>query len=485
MSRSSQLPALLLAALLAGGLQAAPQSSSVVQVGDPPFALPVSLTAAGVSGHADHAVVAMNSRGDVCVAWHTQRLDLAGEPAQVEAAVLPYLGNGRWEAPLDASSGLLFVLGDPAVHVLQTQVHEACRKADVVAMGEDFVVTWPRTPLGGNTAGSIDTRLEVARIFRDPASGAWLVDEPSPGVGWLLDGTVSNGAGGVMPDLAADDGLWPGLTAVAYVHAVREALPERDFELRLTVTDFSGSPPLVLGTWTLDRAVPLDDPLGLGGPSGGKVLPDVVFDDEGRLILAYEAYGLANHVLPGLGALPADQGRIVVERWDLASGTPVLLERWYRYGSDPAWWQRRPNLATSRQDRKNAVSLSWMVQDTGGTDTDTSYEELTLPATGPASWSDLGFPNLAWVDHRMPVPVHGANQLRICLSSEGSAQPRAGVAWLPMQQVLLPLPPAPMDKWRFAADLWEPGNGQVLAVTWESPTGPAGVFRVQIILRQP
>jgi len=52
---------------------------------DPPFPLPLSRPA--VSGDADHAVVAVNSRGDVCVAWHTVRLDLGGNPAQVEAAI--------------------------------------------------------------------------------------------------------------------------------------------------------------------------------------------------------------------------------------------------------------------------------------------------------------------------------------------------------------------------------------------------------------
>jgi len=454
---------------------------------DPPFPLPLSRPA--VSGDADHAVVAVNSRGDVCVAWHTVRLDLGGNPAQVEAAILERQDAATWLTP-STRSGRLFLLGDPEERPIQGgPAYEACRKPDVVAVGEGFVVAWPRTPLGSNTAGVPDTWLEYAWLHRDPA-GRWLASQRRAGVGWLLDNQVSNGEGGVMPDLAAHPEVWPDRFFAVYVHASSRTGSWREFTLRLARADVGGSPPPRVGLWTLDVGIPFDLPPGqTSGPPGGKVLPDAVFLDDGRLAVAYEIFARAWHPLPSYTP-KNDTGRIVLERWDLAGpGAPALLDQILLPKRGRSLWERRPNLATSRHDRPDSLSIAWMEEPLGGGDVDVHHRQVEWTTAGPQV-SESGFPNPPAVSHRLPVPVHGDGPLRLCLASEGTgALPRRLVVWDPLRHPsgLLPLLSGTRDEWRPATALLDNPAlpPQVLAIVWESPTGPAGEYRIQLILRIP
>ncbi|HEX9794666.1 MAG TPA: hypothetical protein VGC54_11845 [Planctomycetota bacterium] len=366
-------------------------------------------------GDADHATVAVNSRGDVLVAFHTRRDDLSGEPFQVEAAFLRYLGQGLWELPSLGYNH--FVLGDPTAQVLDPG-GECCTKPDVVAVGENFVVVWPRTPPGQET-----TRLEAA-FFEPGIVGEAVVHAEAPGIGWLLDGTVLNGSAGVMPDLAAVPGSSTKVH-VAYAHADGDSGRFHDYDVRYMTADFSSLPPLLEGPYALVEDLAFDDPSVGNGQRGGKVLPDLVVDDYGNLVLAYENFS-------SRGA--QDEGWIDVCRFSVPGGPPLELERESFHGANSDDWTRRPMLATNHRDSDNSVSLLYQSASQGSdADIDSRHYELSFPdsgSRGTVDVVDLQYPNLPDENDRMPCALHGEG-LRVGFATKLSGNQSWLLAWAP------------------------------------------------------
>lgn len=341
---------------------------------------------------ADHAVLAINDNGDIFVAWHSFRSDLFGTPRQVEGAFLKRTGPGTWKSPDPATD--VFLLGDPVMGIYGSI--DNCRKPDVVAIGNDFVVTWPR----GYVFTDPVNRLEAAHIQVD-GSGYAAVRSPGPGVGYLLDANINKGGAGVMPDLIHDPAI-PGTASVIYAHEITEQSGRRDYELRIVSMDFRNGAN-IFPKKTLVPSFPLDNSKNLGAPPGGMVLPDAVVDDFGNIVVAYGEY-----VREGHNGATEDEGTLVVKRFGVNGLDFIEYETIRLHGRAFNHRQRRPNVATSRNDVNNSVMLSWMDNpDQEGADVDVATVEMLFSDNhlGQVIVNDQSFPNIADRSDYYPIPV--------------------------------------------------------------------------------
>ena len=401
------------------------------------------------AGDADHATVAMNEDGDVLVVWQAARTDLPGAPKQVEAVFIPHLGGNDWELPQLATHH--FVLGDPEADAIPGATLEANRKPDVVAMGRDFVVTWPRAPQGESLS-----QLEVVQI--EVNGGTAVLRAPAPGQGWIVDPAVEAGDAGVMPDLFTQEIQRDQAAGVVYVHELWAAPPLREYDLRACVLDFGtyNGTPRIVGPVVLQAALPLDDDAAGGLTNGGLVLPDAEEDDFGNLVVAFEEYVRAGHQ----GAVQ-DEGSIVVQRWHRGDSGPELIDEIRVFGRDPVNRQRRPNIMGSFLDFRNAVSLTHMDLTPGQTDGDTVHVELIFeggPNPGTITLRNLLYPNDSLFDDIMPVPVH-ATEMRMSMAIREPMPGRQMVSWYPTNStVLWNVTTLTADPYRPAVDVLEFGN---------------------------
>ncbi len=423
-------------------------------------------------GDCDHATLAINDEGDVFVAWHSQIGIGLASPRQVEG-VLFRRGNGwSWITPTSAD---VLVLGDPLVQVLGSG--ESCRKPDVVAVGRDFVVSWPRHLPSTGAA-----QLETCLIEVTPSAA--ILHEASPGVGYRVEGGLDAGVAGLMPDLAARSAA-PRLATVVYANQISHSGTQYEFDLRAANLDFSQFPPVVSPPVSLIQPVPEDD--GLAAPTGGRVLPDVVEDDLGHLVLAWEEFAEAGH----LGATLSEGWIRVAHFQDGGSGSytelgpPTTLG-----GPNPGIRRRRPNLATSVSDLTNTISIAWgEYPDQILHDTDVRFGQLDYSAASggtPPVISDFGYPVISSRDQDLPVPIH-ARGLRLCLATRQFLADRkltAFVALPPKGEQIVPT--ALTFPWRPAADLLQfgtPGtpDSRIIPMSYEA-VGPQGRYRVFLIL---
>ncbi len=424
-------------------------------------------------GEADHATVALNANGDAFVTWHARTA--FGGPHQVEG-VLVRRGSGMsWQIPAPADT---ILLGDPSLALLSP--FEECTKPDVVALGNDFLVVWPR-----NAPFSGFSQLEAALVVVPPA-GPPVVDQALPGQGWVVDANVVGGDAGVMPDLSARE-AFPGTAAVVYASETFAQAALREYEVRATTLDFSVSPPVVAAPTVVASGVPVDNTTW--GPAGGRVLPDLVEDDFGHFVLAYESFELSVH-----HGLPTDEGHIVVHRLQENAGAWSVLETHVMNGLVLEYRQRRPNLATSRADGSNTVSISWFEQGNGLLDDiDTRYGELDFLGgnqVGTVSQFNYVFPNLPKRDHSLSVPLHSPG-FRTLICSRWFSFMTGVVAFSALPAIPeRPLPNQPDWSWRPAADLLEIGapgarNSRLIAVSYEgnSPVTPFDVIFLQLFRR--
>ena len=415
---------------------------------------------------ADHGAVAINSAGDLLCVFSAERTDLAAGAFQVEACFLPYQGAGTWSAP--NSSANAFLLGSAKARAFGLD-YEACRKPDVIAVGSDFFVVWPRSS-GDRT----QHRLEMARL-RPNGAGSLTVDAPAAGVGYVVDPQIDGNEAGIMPDLAEIPGSNTAI-AVVYVDDELQAPPLREFDLRFLRADFATLPPAGDGPYVLVDDLPFDDsPFG-GSPIGGEVLPDVVRDDFGNRVLAYENFQQAGH-----GGAGITDGRARLAWFaDPGSGPPTLLASHLIQAGSKSEPVRRPNLAASRMDAANTVTVACVTASTQQPAPDILYYEAAWNGTAIAL-TDLGYPSSATRADSMAIPAHGAS-LRACLGIRGGGGHARLVAFLETPPSGLRLIPSQSMPWRPSLDLLEPapagaGANLVLPITYEAPVA-GGDIRV-------
>lgn len=355
---------------------------------------------------ADHATVAVNHYGDAFVAWQGT---FSGNVHLVEGMSIPYLGNDTWEG---SSLGHLS-LGDMSLQLLSND--ETCSKPDVVEMPDgSFCIAWQRI----DRSGLVPARLEVCRVqVRDSAGtlyAAPVIDQSAAGEGHIADSSVTSGFAGIMVDLV---NLEDGTVGAVYAHELSSVVDGvtgstyREYELRFVVIDWNlgpGNPGFISAPTILVPNLPIDNnaqyPL-----IGGQVLPDVVLDDYGNLIVAYEEYWHDGHG----GVIGSNNGRIVVNRYSgYRTGTPLIVNQ-HTFTNNFRRHQRRPNLATSRLDTKNSVSLTWIDDEYVPWKNNTLHSrEITYPLSGPPSVQPLHWENSIWREDTHATIAHGPNSQR-------------------------------------------------------------------------
>lgn len=427
----------------------------------------------------DHATVAINRRGDVLVAYNTSK-DLGGVATkQVEAVFVPRVAPGQWQIP---SLQQVQLLGDPALALLGTT--DRCDKPDVVAVGNDFLVVWPRTQVGHP---DLPARLELA-VFRAGPVGAGTFEVPQPGEGWLVDPSFLPGGAGAMPDLAwmSVDPQHPGVVregAAVVVYARRESKSGNleNYDLVATAIDAAGSPPQFNGPAPLAQHIPVDTTSGYPGAGGGRVLPDVVQDDQGGLVVAYESFALAAR------GTPTDEGRIHVRRYEaLPAGGFTETDALELQAGAPDQRHRRPNLMASRFDASDTVGLAWPQMAPDGTSTRAHHGVIELLAGGGMQFVDSQLPDHPVFEEGRPVPVHGDN-LRACVMDlKDVALGRAEIGFLATQPALGSgiLERRGQGPERTALDLGEqlPGSGGVQLMVRVFESFPAGASNERLFI---
>lgn len=422
-------------------------------------------------GVADHATVAINDRGDVCVAWHVRAV--GSNQRQVEAAVIPRGQLYRWSFPSQLHT---FSLGDPSLAILDLQ--EECQKPDIVAIGSSFMICWPRIDLVNNRA-----RLEGALIVQDSATGIWSVNQPQTGEGWVLDEPnpanshlLTPGHAGVMPDLVARS-TRAETAAVVYAHETgssgQGSSLELEYDLRCLDVDWSTTPP-TLGP-VMVFAQTFVDGAAVGINMGGRVLPDVIEDDFGNLICAFEEFIIIGH-----GGAQSETSAVRVIRFREDFGNLLLLDDIdFTTSPNSGLRMRRPNLATSRIDPSNTASLAWMEFPMIGGNDDISYYELDFQsqhAGGNIVATNYNFPNLSSRNDDLPVVLHDAGFRGLIFSSYLPQASRTAIGLFGNSK---PIPSelgtASIGPWRPATDLRplpnsQPGSpwSRLIAVTWEA-----------------
>lgn len=430
------------------------------------------------SGTADHATVAISDEGHIFVAWQNQVDVGQASSRQIEGAFIRYAGGPRWDVPDQAD---ILLLGDPALGLLDTV--DACRKPDVVSVGSNFLVTWPRVP----DSAPGDGQLEVV-LVEVPPSGPPIVHAPTPGAGYVIDPSIPEGLGGVMPDLTRVGGFIdvPDQGLVAYATLSFESGGFFEYDLRLAYMDFSGGGvPVFDGPYTLVPNIPFDD-YPNGGPNGGRILPDLVEHEDGAFVIGYEEYAQAAHI-----SSTFNEGYLRVKRfqYSFGSGGPVITDTVDLVGSNLTYRQRRPNLSSSYKDADNHVALGWTEFPDGGLGDDDSYHfELSFPGGGTIQTANWNFPNDPFVSDGLPIPTKAAGLDLMMVTNDSPGFYRLA-SWAPNKaSVLIPVFTTGNAPWRPATDVLEFGTigapeSRILPITYEAVVPGSGVDRIFILIQ--
>ncbi len=297
-------------------------------------------------GSKNHASVAANANGDLCVVWHAETG--LGDQHLVEAIVYRRQGEGRWVT----FPGDHFVLGDPSLGVYGPG-RDTCIKPAVCALGDgSFVAVWPRFD-----RFTLDGRLEAQRIVVPHSFGSAIPPLRRLASPVVLDEALRPGDGGSMPGITA---VADTEALVAYTHEVHRtplATGEvlRDYALRLQRMDWSrapGDPEFRKESLQLPDLVAADDAPDVPA-EGGLVLPEVAVDEPGHVFLAFEEFRAS-----GRTGSAHDAAVVLVSL--LQTGSTLTVEDVLRFrGSDARRRQRRPQLSVLRGDGVERALLAW------------------------------------------------------------------------------------------------------------------------------
>ena len=446
-----------------------------------------TLTPAG--GGADHVTVAINSNGDALVTWSSALYpfpSLDSVYRRVEAQFFLRVGKVKW------MTGARVTLGE-GIEPAGSPVYpfgDICRKPDVVAVGQNFIVAWTRLENADNGNG----RIESAFVEVPNTLGDAIYHTESLGVGYPIANADSRQSG-LMPDLATDPSLGNDTAVVAYaplleIRTTGTGLGKSyNFDLLACIIDYSqGGAPQVSTPQILDTNIGFDlYPDGNGGNqeelSGGKILPDCVFDSQGNLVLVYEEFRRYYSVNP---MASEDFGRIHVRRYAINAGSFITLDTATIFGNEHTHPQRRPNLA--RTPSNGLITLTWgEIEPVYGT-SDVKQADLDFLSFPPQIIEEYIPPGVN-TDELLPVPF----QFEAYHGMVMSLQPEDFGRLMPYRLAGFPFwhpTPAltPYKPWRAALDVLEddtangrPGRG-LLALTFEGRVNDE--LRTYFMLRQ-
>ena len=360
---------------------------------------------------ADHAALAVNHFGDTYVAWQGT---WSGNNHMVEGMLMRYTGNDQWET----SANDHHLLGDQSLHLISPD--ESCSKPDVVAMPDgSFCVTWHRI----DRSGMFPSHLEVSRVQVRDAQGVLLatsiLDRQAVGHGFTADLAVWSGFARIMVDLVD---LGDGSVAAVYAHetynlSAPNGDTHREYDLRITRIDWNiapGAPGFISAPVTLVSNLPIDNTLRYP-LNGGQVLPDVVVDDNLDLIVAYEEFWLDGHA----GVSGQTRGQIVVKRFTgFGAATPFQCLDTDTFTNNFRRHQRRPNLATSKLDARNNVSLTWVDDEVVLWKSNSIHSrQITYSTPGASTIDNLYWDNSVVLEDTHAAIVHGPQQQRYTLGA--------------------------------------------------------------------
>ncbi len=411
-------------------------------------------SAVPVGGMADHITIAINDEGDALATWGSS-IDSVGGPneiySRVEAQFFRRTGKNQWTRGARVTLGECFLPNTGGIYALG----EYCRKPDVVSVGRNFIVAWPRIENSILQTGQLEAAFVEVPVL--PADAIYHTE--SPGFGYMID-SVNPYYAGVMPDLAFNHSGPTDQATVAYVH-FQEARHTTgygivyDHDIRVANIDFSaGGPPSVTVPQTLATRVGFDlTPNGSGGnsapESGGKVLPDCVFDKEGNLVLSFEEYRRQYAVSPPTGN---DYGRIHIRRFAQSNGMFIPLNSMELFGLNPEYPQRRPNLF--RTPSNDQISLAWGEKDPLTNAGDIFHYDLDFLSLPPSA-VNRQVPHGPAVDEDIPIPFQYASLHGVIMSCMA-----IGVRILPYRIAGVPVWKktkglTPFKPWRATLDILE------------------------------
>jgi len=295
----------------------------------------------------DHALLTMNSEGDIMVVWQESSA-VAG--FDVYGVVVTNLGGGSWRIP--ASSQLLGSSGP-----LPNGNWSSLQKPDIESIGEDFLVVWPRYDTEDNDRPAI---LEAVLVHPDGS-----VERPQFGVGYRVSPEFNVGGSGANVRIAKRVGDGEGIdrrVVAVYVHqSGSQTVPNgelNDYDLRAIEMDIS-------------LPVPSSRPLRVPGLSNtvvGKIPNDalntyrrserlppfVIQDGNGDLLIAYEEYV---HRARGLAA--DHESSVWLRRFRFKGQNQLqALDSLQLRGDEITFYQRRPNLTMNQSGFE--ASVAWL-----------------------------------------------------------------------------------------------------------------------------
>ncbi len=479
----------MILALLSVGLTAGVFAQTTLGLNSPkelPSYLESIPMGGGADFRADHATVAISDSDHIFVAWHSQ-IDDSPDRFQVEGMLIPKTGTDQWTIPALADTDFHRVLGDPALNIHSTD-DDSCQRPDVVAVGENFIVTWVRFDVG--TASNYE-HLESVLVEVDTGSTVKIsaIVGTQAGEGKRVDEEVESGEVEVMPDLVA---LGTDHAGVIYVHEAGisgSSNQYRNHDIRFAELDFSGN-----SFHTEIQMLFEDQPLDhlSGGPmQGGNVSPDICTDADGNLVFAFSTFIAAGH---HSNNDPQDS-RIRLFRF--APNANATLWDWDQEDAhdfahngtsneDP---MRRPNLAGSELDfaaTDNLLLLTWIDTEADGatpdmirvvvidyepsTPTTTAYDHPTSAYDGhpvPLNLEDSYFGDAIIYDREF-LTVRTIRARPVGGSS--SSEVVGATSWRPA----------------LATSEYSGSSNDVVVMTWEGDSSVSGVteYRIHILVRK-
>jgi len=361
------------------------QSTTVTRGGSLEIDLLGGSTWGPLNRDADHATIAMNSVGDIVVAYHSSRNDISSGLKQAEVVYFQFVPGA---SPAQDSWVLLerILIGsvDHSVIPLLTQQNVKCERPDVIAVEDKFFVTWTRRynrNYDFPNQREEPSVLECAWLERN--GSAVSIIGSSGGLGYPLDLNYFTRECTGVADAVVLEQPMGGLPTVGVVYPRQVDFGDftgdntRLFELTLVTCSLNGFSIDSSSPTVLRDNIPIDGPSGPGGTTaGGLVLPDLAPSGEDNAFwVAYEGQQVV---------APNVHGRIRLEYWKKNPGTNL-------------WQQEVGKVFNTVNPMTTVARRRPMVSALPGTGTGEEVSIAFNLATGSAGSSDLDIDYSQWV----------------------------------------------------------------------------------------